>query len=503
MPTPDFLCTFVAMNVESGFLSRGGAPSVGPESASLSGLQTLYVSESGFFRILIGKHLGRKVVVKTLKKECRDNQVAIVQLRKEFSVQFPLSSPNVAHAFNMIRLEEGTPAIEMEWCDGRDVRELLEGSLAPEDVVEIIRGVLNGLKDIHQAGVIHRDIKPENVIYDPFRKVVKIIDFGCAYSTGSLTLQGPNGTDGYTPEAKTHVGSEAEPKDDLFALGVMVGEMAEAIDSHAKRVKKQLKRFAENLRAGEYGTSEAALEAFGKLSAGKRTRRVAQIAASAVILLALLIPLGRFLHTPREAEITPSAATTSDSPVVDAPAPPPDVAEQEHKAPQEETKTPKEPSEAASGTETGRPEPAKPASTSQPREYVNPYSAVSAEDEAAYELAIYAGKLLSAAKSKNAPLQTKMDAFVVNFCDSLYRAEKLYSKISFSIEEDDRRELAKTLSAQYGAQMEKEFRRTFGDEGTPHRRRVLLEGRFYGTLMLYHSAPKRKQADLKSSGKSN
>ena len=70
--------------------------------------------------------------------------------------------------------------------------ELLEGgqlydkvkakyNFSKDEIVTVMRGLLEGLESLHAKGIMHRDLKPENVIFrsaDSFDCV--IADFGLA-----------------------------------------------------------------------------------------------------------------------------------------------------------------------------------------------------------------------------------------------------------------------------------------------------------------------------------
>lgn len=478
------------MSIESGFLYSTDSLFDVDENGHFTDFQPLSTSITGFFRILVGKHSGRKVVVKTLKEDYIDNPIAVAQLKKEFSTLFSIDSPYVAQAFKLVTLKNGAPAIEMGWCGGCNIRALMSNNLSAEDASEIVRSVLRGLRDIHLAGIIHRDIKPENVMYDPLRKVVKIIDFGCAYVTGALVLQGPNGTVGYTPGHKEGIGAEPEPKDDLYALGVMTAELTESLAVQSKKgrhFKKKLAQFSDNLIEGSYQTAEQAAEAFERIIKMSKSRwRIIAEAATFILTGTSVFFIWHFKESQSQQEqietTTDSYSTTSSAITVEI--------------------NESEPTQAAdiSRTYMSSSSPRLPESASYPgnsvkqesaaeRPYLNPYSNVSEEDEAAYQYAIEAGPLLQSAKSQEAPLHDKMDAFVVNYCDSVYFGDNMQFTLPNHLEVDERRELAKQLAESHLYEMEQAFNRQFGKGGNAHRRAVMLEGRFYCLLYSYNSIP--------------
>ena len=489
------------MNSESGFLSNNQHLSQLGADEEITGLQTIYASKTGFFRILVGKHLGRKIVVKSLKVESANNPVAVTQLKKEFSILFPLVSPYVVHPFRLITIDDHIPAIEMEWCEGSDVRNLLHGALDPEDAIRIIDGVLLGLKDIHLAGIVHRDIKPENVMYDPLRKIVRIIDFGCAYINGGLALQGPNGTIGYTPEEKLNPESDAEPKDDLYALGVMAGEMAESVSADSRRgseIKRVLKRFSQHLIEGKYETAENAALAFNALFRKKKVNPWGL--AGAIVAVSIIIWVVWNLSLPKsDSPSLPSPHTTiSDSSTAKPNIPPPGVYDDKNL----EVAASMPQMDEAIATSAAN-DPLTPPAPEGDRVYTNgalsagewknPYSGLSAKDESAYELAFYAEKLMESYHSGHASPQVQMDGFVVTFSDSIYRADIIHSSLPVYTDMDPIYDKAKSLAAKYKDEMELKFRKRFGPTPDPHRREVLLEGRFFCSLKLYHYNPYRKK----------
>src|SRR5262249_57395633 len=81
--------------------------------------------------------------------------------------------------------------------------------------VRYIAGVGDGLREVHERGLLHRDIKPANLLLDPDRDEAVLGDFGLAGALG-----GPNavaGTRAYmAPEVRQR--GRASPRSDVYSL---------------------------------------------------------------------------------------------------------------------------------------------------------------------------------------------------------------------------------------------------------------------------------------------
>lgn len=81
--------------------------------------------------------------------------------------------------------------IVMDYLDGETLRAVLrrERTLTPYHWLTILLPLLDGLRHIHQCGLVHRDIKPENIMLVDQAPV--LIDLGIAKRLGSApTVQG-------------------------------------------------------------------------------------------------------------------------------------------------------------------------------------------------------------------------------------------------------------------------------------------------------------------------
>jgi serine/threonine-protein kinase len=123
--------------------------------------------------------------------------------------------------------------LAMEFLDGRSLQSVVAdgGALAPDRAAGIARQVARGLCHAHERGVVHRDLKSANVMLvteDDEPDVTKILDFGLArlQQAAPLTEAGTvMGTPEYMAPEQFKSASAAEPRTDLYALGVILYEL--------------------------------------------------------------------------------------------------------------------------------------------------------------------------------------------------------------------------------------------------------------------------------------
>jgi serine/threonine protein kinase len=176
--------------------------------------------------------LGRKVAVKILPPEFSADTARKERLRHEARAAAALSHAAIATVFSLEELD-GWLCLVTEYVRGDTVRsEIQRGPLSLDLVIETGIQVARGLAAAHAAGVIHRDLKPDNVIRS-LQGGVKILDFGIARVDTPFDAAAPRltdagmvvGTPGYmSPEQLD--GADVDPRTDIFALGVLLFELA-------------------------------------------------------------------------------------------------------------------------------------------------------------------------------------------------------------------------------------------------------------------------------------
>ena len=183
--------------------------------------------------------LGRRVALKVPRRDIGSAD-GFARLQQEARAAAALNHPNIVHLYS-VEEAEGLIFITMELVEGRSLRQLLSGRapLALPRTLAFASQMAEGLACAHASGVVHRDLKPANVMVTDDDRV-KILDFGVAkfftpvpaFDPDPLTTMAEMvskaevvGTVGYmSPEQA--LGKTLDARTDLFALGVILFEMA-------------------------------------------------------------------------------------------------------------------------------------------------------------------------------------------------------------------------------------------------------------------------------------
>jgi len=184
--------------------------------------------------------LNRRVAVKFLRSEVSDARDSRARILREARAAAALNHPNIVHIYSV---EEASDLvfITMELVQGRSLRQLLAAGtgLPLAQTISVAAQLAEALACAHAAGIVHRDLKPGNVMVTDDERV-KILDFGVAKVVARISTQSAEdstttgedasvgqavGTTGYmSPEQA--LGKALDARTDLFALGVVVYEMA-------------------------------------------------------------------------------------------------------------------------------------------------------------------------------------------------------------------------------------------------------------------------------------
>ncbi|QDU97361.1 serine/threonine-protein kinase [Lignipirellula cremea] len=134
-------------------------------------------------------NLGRKVVIKKLAPEHRQDARARRRLLREARVTAQLTHPNTVPVHEIGLTDEGDLYFTMKKIEGEDLFRILSKIARSErkaneanpldELLGILLQASNALSYAHSRGVIHRDIKPENILVGMFGDVF-LMDWGVA-----------------------------------------------------------------------------------------------------------------------------------------------------------------------------------------------------------------------------------------------------------------------------------------------------------------------------------
>ena len=184
------------------------------------------------------QRLGRLVAIKVLPSDVASSSDRLARFEREARTVAGLNHPNIV-TLHSIEDEGDVRFLTMELVEGQTLSTLVTpGGLPVPRILELAIALTDALVAAHERGVVHRDLKPGNVMVNREGRV-KVLDFGLAKMmdvqasgkdlTIDLTMPAKEGqivgTVPYMAPEQLR-GESADERSDLFALGVMLYELA-------------------------------------------------------------------------------------------------------------------------------------------------------------------------------------------------------------------------------------------------------------------------------------
>ena len=164
--------------------------------------------------------LDRTVAVKTLEGA---DPTRLARLKQEAQTLAAQAHPGIAQIHGL-ETWRGRPLLVMEHLAGGTLAARIAASpLAPADAGELTVELAGALAALHAAGYRHGDVKPSNIGFTA-QGTVKLLDFGLAGLSGSRAPVAGGTVPYVSPEVLG--GAPASAADDVWALGVVLYEMA-------------------------------------------------------------------------------------------------------------------------------------------------------------------------------------------------------------------------------------------------------------------------------------
>ncbi|MEV8510059.1 serine/threonine-protein kinase [Actinoplanes sp. NPDC051475] len=170
--------------------------------------------------------LGRVVAVKVMLPGVADDPGLARRFLTEAKAMAGVNHPAVT-AIHDYGSSGGTPYLVMEFVDGESLAQLLgrHGRLTAAQTMQLVARAADGLRAVHERGIVHRDIKPANLLVRRDGSVL-ITDFGIARladATPLTTAGAILGTPTYLAPEQV-LGRPASALTDVYSLGLTAYE---------------------------------------------------------------------------------------------------------------------------------------------------------------------------------------------------------------------------------------------------------------------------------------
>ncbi len=178
------------------------------------------------------RELGETVAIKVLRPDvARESGRVEQRFRSEIRLARRVRHRNVCSVYGDGE-DRGLLYICMELVEGENLAHAAReaGGLRQDQAWSATLQVADGLRAIHEVGVVHRDMKTANLMRDQ-KGVVRVMDFGIAKqhgaASGGVTVTATGSLMG-TPEYMSPEqlrGDDVDFRSDLYSLGVVIYEL--------------------------------------------------------------------------------------------------------------------------------------------------------------------------------------------------------------------------------------------------------------------------------------
>jgi len=186
-------------------------------------------------------------------KNKKEKKESVNNILKEAKILSIFDNKNIVKYYNS-KKENKKFYILMEYCDGQNLEEFIkehkknnendENKFIKEEILlNIIKQLCSGVKEIHDKNIIHRDIKPSNIFINKENEI-KIGDFGISKQLNSnkattITKKGA-GTPNYIAPEIVRDG-KYNKKADIFSLGCILYELFTLNDYYTDKIYGDIK----------------------------------------------------------------------------------------------------------------------------------------------------------------------------------------------------------------------------------------------------------------------
>ncbi len=209
----------------SGFVLQGNHSETKSSFLNIKEIET-----KGYSSLHTATYLGKKVILKGLKPEFKNERFYQDLLKKEFEISRSLDHPNIVNTIDFQNIPNLGDCIVMEYVEGSTLKEFIEGRKVTESQSrkaknifdKIFNELLDAMEYFHSKQIIHRDLKPSNILITNNGNNVKIIDFGLSDTDDYVILKQAAGTRKYAAPEQMIPNNTIDCRADIYSLGIIL-----------------------------------------------------------------------------------------------------------------------------------------------------------------------------------------------------------------------------------------------------------------------------------------
>lgn len=200
----------------------GGALAATPQGSSVGSLVIEERTSTAWGDVLLASQpgLGRRVLVRCLRREAQGNAAVVERFRREARMAARVSHGCVQQVFDLFAWH-GDHYLVLEHVEGDSLRSWLEqlGKPPREVAAYLALELARGVEALHAAGVIHANLRAESVRIGRWGEL-KIGELGWARASTENGVPGPEAGPQLAPELSA--GASPDPRSDVFALASLI-----------------------------------------------------------------------------------------------------------------------------------------------------------------------------------------------------------------------------------------------------------------------------------------
>ena len=176
------------------------------------------IETKGYSSLHTATYLGKKVILKGLKPEFKNERFYQDLLKKEFEISRSLDHPNIVKTIDFQNIPNLGDCIVMEYIEGLTLTQTQTNGFYEK----IFNELLDAMDYFHSKQIIHRDLKPSNILITNNGNNVKIIDFGLSDTDDYVILKQAAGTRKYAAPEQMIPNNTIDCRADIYSLGIIL-----------------------------------------------------------------------------------------------------------------------------------------------------------------------------------------------------------------------------------------------------------------------------------------